>query len=344
MIDEAQRRDWAEADAVFERLLDLEPAARAATLAALDLSAAVRQRVERLLAADAAPTALDRPLRIEAGSEPRERRLIGRWRLGEEIGRGGSAVVYLAEAVDPPGRRAALKLLGVGALADEGLERFRREQAILARLSHPHIAALYEAGISADGTPWLAMALVDGVRIDAWCRSHDLDVAARIRLLLDVCDAVSHAHQALVIHRDIKPGNVLVDASGHVRLLDFGIARLGDASDGERTATEYRALTPDYAAPEQFAGAPPSTAMDVWGLGALAYQLLTGRPPRAEAAVEGHLVEPSRAIREGHFGDATRTGRARRAQAGDRRCAIAPGASCAATAARSPRSSSPCWP
>lgn len=321
MIDEEQRRDWAEADGVFERLLDLEPAARVAAFAALDLSAAVRRRVERLLAADAAPTALDRPLRIEAGSEPRneqsESRLIGRWRLGAEIGRGGSAVVYLAEADDQPGRRAALKLLGVGAIVGEGLERFRREQAILARLSHPHIAALYEAGISADGTPWLAMALVDGVRIDAWCRGQDLDVAARIRLLLDVCDALSHAHQALVIHRDIKPGNVLVDASGHVRLLDFGIARLGDASDGERTATEYRALTPDYAAPEQFAGAPPSTAMDVWGLGALAYQLLTGRPPRAEAAVEGSLIEPSCAISAGHFGDATRTGRARRAQAGD---------------------------
>lgn len=317
-MDDRTRQEWAEADAVFDRLLDLEPHLRTSALAAMDLSPAVRTRVERLLAADAeAATPLDRPLGGGIEGRGLEGQVIDRWRLGPEIGRGGMSVVHAAESVDRPGRRAALKLLTTGALAADGLERFRREQAILARLSHPHIAPLYDAGITADGTPWLAMALVDGVRIDAWCRERALDVAARVRLLLDVCDAVAHAHQALVIHRDLKPGNVLVDPSGHVRLLDFGIARLDDASDGERTATSHRALTPDYAAPEQFTGAPPSTAMDVWGIGALAYQLLTGRPPRAAAAVDGSLTRPSRAVADGHFGDSATTLRARRIQRGD---------------------------
>jgi tetratricopeptide (TPR) repeat protein len=319
-MDERARSEWAEADAAFDRLLDIEPEQRQAALDALGLPPAVHARVERLLTADAdcgAALALDRPLARSPVERTLEGQVIDRWRLGPEIGRGGMSVVHAAEAVDRPGRRAALKLLTVGALAADGLERFRREQAILARLSHPHIAPLYDAGIAADGTPWLAMALVDGQRIDAWCRAQALGVEARIRLLLDVCDAVAHAHQALVIHRDLKPGNVMVDANGHVRLLDFGIARLNDASDGERTETTYRALTPDYAAPEQFTGAPPSTAMDVWGIGALAYQLLTGQPPRAAAAVDGSLTRPSRAVAEGHFGDSTLTLRARRIQRGD---------------------------
>lgn len=317
-MDERARQEWAQADAAFDHLLDLDPALRAAALAAMDLAPAVRARVERLLAADAGSASpLDRPLAGGPAASGLEGQVIDRWRLGPEIGRGGMSVVHAAEAVDRPGRRAALKLLTTGALAADGLERFRREQAILARLSHPHIAPLYDAGVTADGTPWLAMALVDGVRIDAWCRQRALDVESRVRLLLDVCDAVAHAHQALVIHRDLKPGNVMVDASGHVRLLDFGIARLDDASDGERTATSHRALTPDYAAPEQFTGAPPSTAMDVWGIGALAYQLLTGQPPRAAAAIDGSLTRPSRAVAEGHFGDSTRTLHARRIQRGD---------------------------
>jgi tetratricopeptide (TPR) repeat protein len=320
LMDEAASRRWAEADAIFDRLLDLEPGERASALAAMTLDPEVRARVERLLAADAeAMTRLDRPLLPPM--QPRRPTLagqvLGRWRLGPEIGRGGMAVVHAAEAIDQPGLRAAVKLLTTGALAADGLDRFRREQAILARLSHPHIAPLLDAGLTADGTPWLAMARVEGLRIDDWCRQRRADVSTRVRLVLDVCDAVAHAHQALVIHRDLKPGNVLVDADGHVRLLDFGIARLVDDADGERTATTHRALTPDYAAPEQFAGAPPSTAIDVWGIGALLYQLLTGRPPRAAAALDGSLTRPSRAVADDQFGDATTTQRARREQRGD---------------------------
>jgi tetratricopeptide (TPR) repeat protein len=319
-MDEEASRRWAEADAIFDRLLDLAPDERARALAGLDLDPDLRERVERLLAADAeAATRLDRPLlpALSLGAADLSGRVLGRWRLGPEIGRGGMAVVHAAEATDRPGLRAAVKLLTIGAVAADGLDRFRREQDILARLSHPHIAPLLDAGLTPDGTPWLAMALVEGLRIDDWCRQHHADVPARVRLMLEVCDAVAHAHQALVIHRDLKPGNVLVDPAGHVRLLDFGIARLADASDGERTATTHRALTPDYAAPEQFSGAPPSTAIDVWGLGALLYQLLTGSPPRAAAVLDGSLTRPSRAVADGHFGDPGTTQRARRAQQGD---------------------------
>src|SRR4029078_7938605 len=128
-------------------------------------------------------------------------------------------------------------------------------------LRHPHIAALIDSGVSDEGTPWFAMTLVDGQRIDAWCQARRLDMRARVRLFLDVCAAVDHAHRNLIVHRDLKPSNVLVDDGGHVHLLDFGIARIAQA--GDTTQTHKRALTPHYAAPEQFRGAVASTAMDV---------------------------------------------------------------------------------
>jgi tetratricopeptide (TPR) repeat protein len=284
---------WKAADAAFDRLLDLPVAARAGALAAAGLPAAVHQRVERLLAADGTPdTAVDRHGTL-AG------RRIGRWVVGPELGRGGMSVVHRAHDAAAPEQVAALKIITLGALAGPGAERFRREQSILARLRHPHIATLLEAGVEPDGTPWLAMSLVEGERIDAWCDARGLDARARVRLLLDVCEAVAYAHRALVVHRDLKPSNVLVDADGHVRLLDFGIARLVDDTSHEATATHWRALSPAYAAPEQFTGAPPSTAMDVHGLGALAHAVLTGHPPRDGAAPGATAPLPSRVARDG---------------------------------------------
>src|SRR5690606_20683116 len=242
-------------------------------------------------------------------------RRLGRWRLGREIGRGGVAVVYRALSVEgPPGQCAAVKVLTLGALADAGRDQVLREQQMLLRLRHPYIAPLHDAGIAGDGTPWLAMALVEGVRIDQWCDGQALDAHARVRLVLQVCEAVAHAHRSLVIHRDIKPSNVMVDEDGRVRLLDFGIARFGDGG-GERTATALRALTPEYAAPEQFDGAPATTSMDVYGIGALLYRLLAGVPPRAPGARDGATTgqPPSRAAR----GDAGPAGRLPRALRGD---------------------------
>lgn len=289
---------WKAADDAFDRLLDREPAERAAALAAMALEPRVRERVERLLRADhAAEHPLDRRPFGDDGSMAGRR--IGDWILEREIGRGGMAVVWRAHHAVDPDRVSAVKILTVGALAGAGLERFRREQRVLARLDHPHIATLLDAGIEADGTPWLAMRLVDGIRIDDWCARHRLDARARVRLVLAVAGAVSHAHRNLVVHRDIKPSNVLVDADGHVRLLDFGIARLTDDTRTEATRTAHRALSPPFASPQQFEGAPASTADDVFGLGALLYVLLAGVPPRAVAAPGVTDLPPSRARRVG---------------------------------------------
>jgi eukaryotic-like serine/threonine-protein kinase len=296
-VDAEQQRLWREADAVLDRLLDLPDAARAAQLAALP--GPLRARVERLLAADAGAGPLDRTLPLPAADdddEPgRAPRSIGPWTLGAALGRGGMAIVYEASRPIAGGeQQAALKLLTVAALAADGRRRFECEHRALARLAHPHIAALLDGGVLDDGTPYLAMQRVHGERIDAYCRGRGLEPAAIVRLFLQVCDAVAYAHRQLVLHRDLKPANVMVDGDGHVRLLDFGIARLVDAVDSEDTRTAFRALTPQYAAPEQFTGTDTGTAVDVFGLGALLYQLLTGRAPR-QAVQDATPTRPSRA-------------------------------------------------
>lgn len=283
--------EWLLADGIFGDLLELPPTARRAALEAMDVAAPVRARVERMLDAlqQDGDGILDQPERLAAllQVDALAGRRLGRWRLGSEIGRGGMSVVYRAESTEgPAGQAAAVKVLTLGTLADSGSRQFLREQDSLLRLRHPYIAPLFDAGVADDGTPWMAMALVDGTRIDAWCDGHGLDARGRVHLSLQVCEAVAHAHRNLVIHRDIKPSNVLVDDDGRVRLLDFGIARALD-TDGEATTTALRALTPGYAAPEQAEGAPPATTMDVYGIGALLYRLLAGSPPPSGG--DGHL-------------------------------------------------------
>jgi tetratricopeptide (TPR) repeat protein len=296
VADPAEIALWRAADAVFDQLLELQPEARAAALQSMSLPPELEQRVQRLLRADSQAAEADAcagPISVPTQAALHGRQL-GRWILQDELGRGGMAVVYRAHSAEPPHLQVALKLLPLASRA-EGVERFRREQSILARLDHPNIAALIDAGTAEDGSLWLAMRLVDGEPIDRWCSARGLGLVARVRQVLQVCDAVAYAHRSLVVHRDIKPANVLVDASGHVHLLDFGIARLTeDDDDAEATATRWRALSPAYAAPEQFAGGPATTAMDVFGLGALLYALLCGRPPRAGAAAEAPITQPSR--------------------------------------------------
>lgn len=212
--------------------------------------------------------------------------VLGAYRLISRIGEGGSGSVWLAERCD--GRfegRVAVKLLNLSLLGRDGEERFKREGTILARLRHPHIAQLADAGVSPGGQPYLVLEHVDGQGIDEYCESRRLPVEDRLRLFLDVLDAVAHAHANLIVHRDIKPANVLVSHDGVVKLLDFGIAKLLEPDAGWDAVTRHGAgaLTPEYAAPEQLSGAAVTTATDVYALGVLLYVLLTGRHPAGRA-------------------------------------------------------------
>ena len=209
---------------------------------------------------------------------------IGAYRLVRLIGRGGMGAVYLAERADEQfEKQVALKLLPIGIGGEAAQRRFLAERQILANLVHPHIARLLDGGISDDGTPYFVMDYVDGVPIDDYCDAHRLDVAQRIALFIDVAEAVEYAHRNLVVHRDIKPGNILVDASGDAKLLDFGVAKLldSDAADDTLTRVAGRPLTLKYASPESIRGEAVTTAADIYSLGMLLYVLLTGRFPYA---------------------------------------------------------------
>ena len=211
---------------------------------------------------------------------------IGPYRLVQELGVGGMASVWLAEREGGARRSVALKLPHMGWSA--GIDRrVARERDILAGLEHPHIARLYEAGVTPEGRPWLAMEYVQGLPLDVYCREQRLDVRQRLALFLQVADAVVYAHSRLVVHRDLKPNNILVTAQADVRLLDFGVAKL--LQDDEDSAQLTRALgcavTPDYAAPEQVAGQQVTLATDVYALGIVLYELLTGQRPYSMSGV-----------------------------------------------------------
>ena len=291
----ADRERWQRLSPLLDGLLDLEGAARAARLEAIACDDADMAAELRGWLADAERAERASFLAGDTGGigEPHSHGLagerIGAYVLEVPLGQGGSGVVWRATRADGRYHGAvAVKLLHLSLLGRSAALRFEREGAILARLQHPNIARLLDAGVTAAGQPYLVLELVEGERIDRHCDAGKLPVDARVDLFGDVLSAVAHAHRHLVVHRDIKPANILVSGGGVAKLLDFGIARLlrddlaPDAAS-EITRDGGRALTPDYAAPEQLRGDDVTTATDVYSLGVLLYELLAGRHPGADA-------------------------------------------------------------
>ncbi|MBI5710495.1 MAG: serine/threonine protein kinase [Candidatus Eisenbacteria bacterium] len=330
-LEGLDRESWQRIDALLDSALELAGDERSAFLdRACAGDPGLRARVDMLLAADAVSgSLLDRPvldsvpglLEEDEGRETRAKvDRVGSWRILREIGRGGMGVVYLAERADGQfEQRVALKLIKRGLDTDEIVGRFQQERQILARLEHPHIARLVDGGVTDEGLPYIAMEYVEGVPLTEHCRSRGLGLDAALRLFDQVCEAVQYAHRNLVVHRDLKPGNIMV-SEGAVKLLDFGIAKVLAPGGGEaaKTMTMAPRLTPDYAAPEQLRGEPPTTATDVYALGVVLYELLTGgRPHRrrdtthagAENATLDEEPEPPSTA-------AARRGREARARAG----------------------------
>jgi serine/threonine protein kinase len=286
---------WTTVSKLLDEVLDLDPADRGAWIERLDATQPrLVPMVRKLLAAHASSEAADVLASLPAitlgkadsvsASALVAGTLVGPYRLKREIGSGGMADLWLAERADGAFERdVALKLPRLTRLRRDLAERFAHERNILARLEHPYIARFYDAGVTDDGLPFLAMEFVDGRRITQWCDEHTLDVAGRIRLLDQVLEAVQFAHSSLIIHRDLKPSNILVTESAQVRLLDFGIAKLlaegNVAEETPLTQLSGRALTPEYASPEQVRGEALTTATDVYSLGVVLYELLTGKMP-----------------------------------------------------------------
>ena len=285
--------DWERIKPILSAALEHPPPERAALLSRLcEGDESFRAEIESLIAAhDAAGTFIEAPALSTRTTpavvrQPDASRVgvrIGSYEITRELGHGGMGVVYLAARADHAFRQQVAIKIVRGSLVDAQLaERFRHERQILANLNHPGIARLIDGGATAEGAPYLVMEYVDGVAIDRFCDSAGLDTRGRLALFRLVCDAVHYAHRNLVIHRDIKPGNILVAADGGPKLLDFGIARLIETDERDSTLA-MRAFTPEYASPEQIRGEPMTTASDVYSLAVLLYLLLTGRRPYGHA-------------------------------------------------------------
>ena len=293
---------WEKLQTLFHQALDLpEPEREAFLHEACNGDAAMLAELHAMLAADAAGSLLDNDLaQLAAGvieapaSSQHIPRTFGPYTTLRFLGEGGMGVVYLARRNDVGGE-AAIKLLRDAWLSPARRDRFLSEQRTLARLNYPSIAHLYGADVLPDGTPWFAMEYVQGIPLTAWCSKHQCSITRRLQLFRTVCDAVQYAHQQAVIHRDLKPSNILVKDDGSIRLLDFGIAKqletLNSASEApashtvasqtptSQTITALRMLTPAYASPEQVRGEPASVQADVYSLGIILFELLTGSLP-----------------------------------------------------------------
>jgi serine/threonine-protein kinase len=294
---------WDELAELYERARTLEGAERLGLLeTACADRPALRVELEAMLAAAASGETLE--LEALAGIRPPEATppgtRLGPWRLLRLIAHGGMGEVHLAERVGGGfAQQVAIKLLRTPWPTSELLDRFRLERDLLARLTHPSVVPLLDGGTAPDGRPYLVLQYVDGAPITDYCTAAGLDLAARLRLFVALCRAVQYAHSNLVVHRDLKPSNILVTADGEIRLLDFGIAKLlATAPDGpELTEAAPAPMTPGRAAPEQRRGGVVSTATDVWALGVLLHELVTGEPP-ADLEADPVRLAPTLADRD----------------------------------------------
>jgi tetratricopeptide (TPR) repeat protein len=274
--------EWARAQQVFLALLEQAPEHRLSSARALCAdSTAVFDAVQRLLAGHEDADGL-------LGPPPEHRlplpRLLGAYRLVEEIGHGGMGAIYRAERADGQfEKQVAVKVLADDLVTARAIERFRKERQILAGLEHPYIARLLDGGVGDDGAPYIVMELVDGIPVDRYCRERVLGMRQTVKLAARICSAVEYAHTHGIVHRDIKPGNLIVTADGTPKLLDFGISLLLEQAVAVSSLGEERthALTPHYASPEQLTGGTVTPATDVYSLGILCRDLLTGRHPEA---------------------------------------------------------------
>ncbi|MFZ0283969.1 MAG: serine/threonine-protein kinase, partial [Terriglobales bacterium] len=297
-----QSERWQKVERLYHAVLECEENGRAAFLArACEGDEALRREVESLVSyggrsgkfIEGSALEVVAPALARHGSDGQdqasiESRMIGKrisqYRVVEQLGSGGMGEVYRAvRADDQYQKQVAIKLVRAG--ADSGLVvgRFKNERQILAGLDHPNIARLLDGGATEDGVPYFVMELVEGQPIDKYCDSHQLGIRARLELFQQVCSALKYSHQHQIIHRDIKPANILVTAEGVPKLLDFGIAKMVDsgvvAGAARQTQTMFRVFTPEYASPEQIKAGAITPASDVYSLGVLLYELLTGHRP-----------------------------------------------------------------
>src|ERR1700733_3342459 len=292
---------WTQLQDLFAEVCSLDEESRRLILdQRLNGDTRLRADVERMVRAYQEETAANEEARTASAG-----RRFGAWQTTRLLARGGMGEVWLAHRADGQHQQqAALKVLSPYLAAPDSVHRFRRERELLARLEHPNIARLLDGGMSALGEPYLVMEYVEGVRLDRYCDEHHLSIRERLQLFLKVCAAVNAAHQYFVVHRDLKPGNILVTAEGEPKLLDFGIAKVIDAEAGlEQTATANVFLTPMYASPEILRGQPATVASDIYSLGVVLYELLAGRrlfdasklSPAAlmEAVTEDDVPRPS---------------------------------------------------
>src|SRR6266853_795830 len=306
-----QRERWLHIEEIVQSAIDCAVPDRSALLdSACGNDTELRREVESLLALHkdsgfTRSSALEDGIKVleQLNGRVYEGRRIGTYRVLREIGRGGMGTVYLAARADDAFQKlVAIKIIRRGLDTDDIIQRFRSERQILAMLDHPNIARLLDGGSTDEGLPYFVMEHIEGEPIDLYCDRLKVTITERLKLFQGICAALRYAHQNLVIHRDIKPGNVLVTKEGVPRLLDFGIAKLlaPGTSVGERTLTGPRPLTPEYASPEQIRGETITTSSDVYSLGVLLYGLLTGKKPyrlasRTPAEMERAIcAEPER--------------------------------------------------